>query len=325
MAVDLISVVEVIHDLGTTSESWLQRASEAAEPAFNLGGGVFVWNTEVRDGVPSLAARTAAGTPGDLYERAERCLAEFDARLQLIPALDVRGAYGERMRRLVGDVIFDEVIALCGLDRYGMHDVFGALVMDPDGTGAGVAVPLLHGASFDRRRTHQLRCVFAHLLSAFRLRRALERRREAVLSPSGDVLHAEGDAARPQARATLRDVVRDIDRARGPLRRLDPDEALDRWRALAAGRWTLVDSMDHDGKRFVVAWRNEPGTPSAGALTAREQQVAALAAQGLALKEMAYLLGLGSSTVATHLAHVMRKLGVRTRAELVMLMRAAPR
>lgn len=319
---DLISTLEAIHDLEGDHPSWFQRVNEALEPALNEGLGVLLWGSRRHDGGSAFAARTAAGVPDGLLERLERVQAEFEARLPLVPALNTRATYGAQMRSLVGDSICDEVFARHGLDAYGVHDLFGISAFDPDGTGAGAAVVQRPGSSLGRPRIARARRIASHLLSGFRLRSAVARQREAVLSSSGKVLHAEGGAKSSRARAALADLARDIDRARGPMRRLDPEEALARWRALGAGRWTLVDSVERDGRRFVIAWHNEPGTSPEGALTAREQQVAAMAAQGMGIKDMAYALGLGPSTIGTHLGSAMRKLRVGTRAELAALLRS---
>jgi DNA-binding CsgD family transcriptional regulator len=51
-------------------------------------------------------------------------------------------------------------------------------------------------------------------------------------------------------------------------------------------------------------------------LTAAEQRVAALVAEGRTNREVAAALFLGQKTVETHLSHVYAKLGIRSRAEL---------
>jgi DNA-binding CsgD family transcriptional regulator len=61
--------------------------------------------------------------------------------------------------------------------------------------------------------------------------------------------------------------------------------------------------------------------PRSSELTATEQRVAALVAQGHTNAEVAGLLFLSAKTVAAHLTHVYAKLGVRSRAELVGQMR----
>jgi DNA-binding NarL/FixJ family response regulator len=56
-------------------------------------------------------------------------------------------------------------------------------------------------------------------------------------------------------------------------------------------------------------------------LTAAEQRVAALVAEGRTNKEVAAALFLGERTVETHLSHVYSKLGVRSRTELARVYR----
>jgi len=52
-------------------------------------------------------------------------------------------------------------------------------------------------------------------------------------------------------------------------------------------------------------------------LTRREQEVAALAIAGASAREIAERLVVGERTVETHLANIYRKLGVRSRVELI--------
>jgi DNA-binding NarL/FixJ family response regulator len=132
------------------------------------------------------------------------------------------------------------------------------------------------------------------------------------------VEHAEGPARAAAARDVLASAVQDVERARGGGARKDPEQALSLWRALVAGRWSLVDAFEHDGRRYVVAHRNAPSTPATPAtLTPREQQVVAYAALGHTNKLIAYELGLATSTVAGHLATASAKMGVASRVELI--------
>ena len=89
---------------------------------------------------------------------------------------------------------------------------------------------------------------------------------EAVLTPDGAVRHAEEPAKR--ARGLLARAVVAMDRARTSRRREDQDAALEGWRGLVAGRWSLVEQFDTDRKRFIVARKNDPriAAPSALAL-----------------------------------------------------------
>jgi len=58
-----------------------------------------------------------------------------------------------------------------------------------------------------------------------------------------------------------------------------------------------------------------PGT-GRGSLTRREQEVAALVAQGLSNAQIAAMLVISARTVETHVQHIMDKLGFRTRAQI---------
>src|SRR5258708_29522667 len=140
----------------------------------------------------------------------------------------------------------------------------------------------------------------------------------AVVTRGGRVEHAEGPAKGKSAREALRDAARRIDRARGKTR-ADTDEALSLWNGLVAGRWSLLDRFDTDGRRYVVVRENAPEVADPRALSERERQVLAYAALGHPLKLTAYELGLSVSSVAQHRSKAMRKLGLRSQADLARL------
>jgi DNA-binding CsgD family transcriptional regulator len=122
-------------------------------------------------------------------------------------------------------------------------------------------------------------------------------------------------------RGRLREAARRVDGACADLRRPSRAEAIELWRAVSSGSWSLVDHFESDGRRYIVARRNAPGANGARALTAREREVAWQAAQGHANKLIGYELGISPSSVATHLRRASEKLGVETRAELIALVR----
>jgi DNA-binding CsgD family transcriptional regulator len=96
------------------------------------------------------------------------------------------------------------------------------------------------------------------------------------------------------------------------------------WWGLLSGRWRLVDQFDAAGRRFVIArGRPRPASKRAlGHLTGRERDACAGAAEGRANKVIAAELGVAVSTVGTLLSRAPRKLGCRSRAELIRAFRS---
>lgn len=140
---------------------------------------------------------------------------------------------------------------------------------------------------------------------------------EGVLTPRGKLAHATGPARRPAVGELLGAAVRHIEHARTKRGRSDPMAALDMWQGLLAGRWSLVEHVESDGKRLLLARRNDPDVTGPGGLSHRQRQAVFYASLGLTSKEIGYALGLSANTVSAHLAAGLRKLKIRTRAELV--------
>jgi DNA-binding NarL/FixJ family response regulator len=113
------------------------------------------------------------------------------------------------------------------------------------------------------------------------------------------------------ARETLRESIVRVERARS--QKPTADEAVALWEALVAGRWSIVEHFERDGKRYYLAHRNDAELAPDRKLTAREQQVLAYAELGCSNKLIAYSLGLATSTVSTLLTSARTKLGVRAR------------
>ena len=59
-------------------------------------------------------------------------------------------------------------------------------------------------------------------------------------------------------------------------------------------------------------------TPSLARLHNREQEILKLAARGMSNASIAYELGISNHTVASHLFHIFKKLGVQSRTEAVL-------
>lgn len=198
---------------------------------------------------------------------------------------------------------------------HGLADGFAAVGF-ADSTRASLVTMGFgrEGVRISRACRVALSRVSAHLGAALRLRARTSAPNDAVLAPSGELLHAEGSAREASLRERLRDAAIGVMRAK---RERDPLAASAFWSAMVDGRWTLVERFDTDGKRLLLAKRNAPDGVAHHALTARERAVVERAGLGGTLRHVAYELGMAESTVSETLSRAMKKLGVRSRAELI--------
>jgi DNA-binding CsgD family transcriptional regulator len=203
----------------------------------------------------------------------------------------------------------------------GIEDIVAMNAYDPtDRVGVWIGAPRPKRLRISKAQREAWTRISAHVANGYRLRRRVSAA-EAILTSTGKTVHAEGDAKLARPREALRAAVLGIEMARGKLRRR-PEEAILSWRALVAARWRLVDQFESDGKRYVVARTNAPTPEGPAALTQREKQVLAYAALGHTTKIIGYELGVSASTVRVLLHRAARKLGAKTRDELVALVQA---
>ncbi|WP_282947054.1 response regulator transcription factor [Cellulomonas endometrii] len=105
------------------------------------------------------------------------------------------------------------------------------------------------------------------------------------------------------------------------LKDADPETIVHAVREVAAGRGTLDQALTHRVLReFAGRRRLQPVTLQRGAdvLTARERDILLLLARGMSNEEIAAELVVEVSTVKSHLARMMPKLGVRSRLQAVV-------
>jgi DNA-binding CsgD family transcriptional regulator len=224
----------------------------------------------------------------------------------------------------------------------GMRDALAAVAMDPDGQGVLLIAGLPEVTRPAARERERLWRLTVHLAAGARLRRGLAKltgpdaeaaegaasdatvhasplplQGEAVLdADTGRVVEALEPAQTATARRHLRQAALAMERARTP-GRTDPEQALALWRGLVAGRWSLVDHFDSDGRRFFIARPNPPQVKQGRGLTPLEERAVAFATVGESNKAIGYRLGLSSQAVSATLAVAQRKLGVANRAELI--------
>jgi DNA-binding NarL/FixJ family response regulator len=92
-------------------------------------------------------------------------------------------------------------------------------------------------------------------------------------------------------------------------------------RVIAAGEALLAPAITRRLIAEFARLRPRPhATPNGlGALTQRETEILGLVAEGLSNREIALRLVLSDETVKTHVSHVLRKLGLRDRAQAVVV------
>jgi DNA-binding CsgD family transcriptional regulator len=206
----------------------------------------------------------------------------------------------------------------------GFADIVAINGVDPSGRGVFLGSLVPRRIRFGTATREKWARVAAHMAAGLRVRRALASTQhgrpditleaEGVLTTDGKLQH--GEAAAVAAREALRRAVLALERARGPLRRRDSDGAIAEWRGLIEARWSLIDHFESDGKRYLVARRNEPRVAGFDALSIRERQVVGYVGFGHSNKLIAYELGISHSTVRVLVARSMAKLGAKSRAEL---------
>jgi DNA-binding CsgD family transcriptional regulator len=211
----------------------------------------------------------------------------------------------------------------------GWNDVLMVNGLDPTGYGCSIGVILPRTMLMHPRMRMTWGRVAAHVAAANRLRRRSTARRadspdtaEAILTPGGKLEHATEPAQSSEARTELAAGATALDRARGPMRHRDPDRAVAEWRGLIAARWSLTDHVESDGRRYLLARRNDASAGGASALTERERQAVGYASLGHHNKLIAYEMGVSPATVAVLLQQAAQKLGVETRDELIAAYRS---
>lgn len=324
-----IDVVEAAYDLDATDTQWLEKLATAVRPLIDDGHGAFAYYFDVR--VPIEVSHAAA-----LLFDMERSLLAHGIEMTLaLPdvahyvhfhneGLDGLIAVGRRAG--LGDLRERSAVS-----RYfeiaGIADFAALQTIEPSGRGVVVAAGQSRERTFDARTRRLWARVNAHIAAGRRLRESIAgiagtEGADAVLTPSGKLAHAEGEATAKSARESLRDAVLRTEKSRGRMRRTDPEGATEAWTALVSGRWSLVDRFESDGRRYIVARRNEHVLPDPRALTPRERAIAHLAALGKSNKLIGYELGIAESTVGSHLSLAMRKLGAKSRGDLIRLLAA---
>jgi DNA-binding CsgD family transcriptional regulator len=322
---DILRILEAAYPAEDGEVAWLERLAAAVRADSGIpNDGVFAQLYDASSG-DRCEFGLAGGSGVDDWVLHELFGKRFAAYYNEHPEL-IRNAFLSLSFSLSGEIpgAKEHTYLRRELDAAGLGEVVGINASSP--SGHGVVVCMLVKKSL--RLSDPTRVLFArvasHIAAANRLRLRLAGRggvrrvetADAVIDDGGRVAHATRGARVPQARAQLASAAVSLLRARRRPRGDHGERAAAAWKALVDARWSLVDHFERDGRRFLVAQRNDPEAPSVDVLTVRERQVVALAAVGRANKEIAYELGIATSTVGVLLARAASRLGVRTRRDL---------
>lgn len=316
--VDPLDVIERAYDLEAPDDKWLRELLDRVRPELGADRGIVAYQYD------------ASARPLQIGVMVGECEPTQQDLIDVVSSADDQYVEDSYLLTPFGTASeqpgFDRQVTFeRRLGKYGVRDAIALNCCDPTGLGVWIGGLLSERRTLEEAERGSWPKVAQHVASAMRLRARLRASSTppplaAVFTPDGATQHLE--SAVEEARLELASAVRSLDRARGSLRKSSPDSAVNTWKVLVNARYTLVDQFESDGKRFVVAHANESPAMGPEQLSVREREVLSLALLGHSAKLIAYSLGLAHSTVRVHLTNASRKLGARTRRELVDRYRA---
>ncbi|HEX7664360.1 MAG TPA: LuxR C-terminal-related transcriptional regulator [Polyangiaceae bacterium] len=324
---DKVSVVEAAYLPALSETEWLEQIVRSAAPFIAEGLGALAL---IYYGAKGRLRRGAHATVDLAFDPTKT----FLEPLENFPPEMVDQTWRKLSFGLGSEVgslgkLAQHVPAIKTMYDAGVRDVLNINAYDPSGVGVWLGAPLPVERKRRPKEGETWARVGAHLGSALRLRLRNARAKKpddatAVLDTRGHIAHAKSGKEADRLSDQLRDAVLRMERARGSMRRSDPDGAVEIWRTLVDGELTLLDHFERGGKRYIVAVANaaHASSPGIGTLRPRERQVVVSAAAGRSNKMIAYELGLAHSTVRVLLARAAQRLGATSRRELVAMVRA---
>jgi DNA-binding CsgD family transcriptional regulator len=334
---DLIAVVEACYDLEPQETPWLQGVSDALFHVVRPEEGLLAYHVDVdAKGVRFRSPVQSGASTMDLVARINSMAALMEATRDRRAGL-LRRAKSKLYAHVAAKGFSEPAdrLLLSEVPRVGpnwmytlgapIEDLFILVNHHVDDNGL---TAILGGMKKKRKLQPAERSMYhmlsAHIKAGFRLRRRMKDVPRsvdvpdggAVLTGSGRLMHAEGEARSDQAAQELSSSAQRIDQARSHKSGRGP-EALAVWQGLIQGRWSLVEKFDSDGKRFLLAHRNPERVRDPRGLSDTECRVVGLVVRGYADKLVGYHLGMSEGTVSSHLSRALRKLGFSSRIELV--------
>ena len=324
-----IALVEAAYDLQAAPQQWLPNLLQAGGDLLDRGHGCAaeILTGLSSKGEPLVSELHVENGPSDLASRLARAAREVEPYFNDASA-PPRGPFVHTLAEARGThpEVHDAVTR-----HVGCKDMLAMWAMNRDTHGVGIHVPSSNAIELDHRARRRLKMLSTHISTAHRLRRRLGHGSAgvpltrlplddgAILDPKRfSVIEAAGSAKRQGAVDAIRSAAIRTDRARASR---ESERAFELWEEVLKGRWSVIDWFDTDGRRYVLALPNAAHVRDPRGLTEREYQVAMQLSTGDSCKVVAYDLGISRSRVSALLHGAMRKLGVRTREQLVIKMR----
>ncbi len=316
---DLLRVIEASYDTTSDRDTWLTNVARAVYEHVGERAGMSAFYYRVTD---DDRLRVEDAIEIDMPANVGSMMRGV---LDGMPPEFVRGSF-VRLEAITQSQATDPVAREMGKasmaalsTMFGWQDALMIGGMDPTRHGVYLGAWLRQETKLPPKRRLALTRVAVHVVSAYRLRRRVAELEnevaDAILTPGGRLDHAVPEVV--AERDVLTTAVKEMERARGRLRRESPEHAVGVWKALVSGRWTLVDQFESDGKRYVLARRNGPSARGPAILSERERDALGFAALGHSNKLIAYEMGIAAATVGVLLHRAARKLGSRSRGELL--------
>jgi DNA-binding CsgD family transcriptional regulator len=312
---DYVSIVEACYRQDELDQAWLDGVLTAARPLLDLGGGLGLSMVQEGPLGRKVTLSQGAGQLANMLQLSWPVVEQLDAETYqqfFYPRQPVVSA-----STLVAGFAPPVQAAFAGLMKHaGCEDLLGMLGYPGDGWAFALFVAVAPGSVTPALR-EALRRLRIHIEASLRLRLFGSADSVAVIRPDGKLEHVRAGALAEDLRAAIGAQAASIDQARTREGRADADRALAVWHALVEGRFSLVERIEPDGRRYYHAFENAPHVRTQRAITETEALVLSLSLRGLSGKEVAYSTGLSQARISTALATAAERLGFSRREDLL--------
>ena len=316
---DWVALIEAGYELEGSDVEWAENILEKAAPLLDRGWWPSIATYRF---TPTTINLEHVGTTGPSFVTTAIREHVSDLPSEMLDVIYRR----DNSVGSVGEIVYPSIPHHQSIVLRETQGMIADSLVIPGHTGEGSAMALYVGfltetpaTALERKRWPLMT---SHLATGLRLRSVARSFSldstsvEAIFDSSGSEIDARYTGKERSTREVLREAIRKIDRIRTRAGRSDADVAMQKWEGLVGGRWSLVDRFDTDGRRFIVAIKNDPSCPDPRGLTRRERQVAEFVGLGHSTKEISYTLGLSQSAVTNCTARAQQKLGLSSLAEL---------